>query len=196
MKITKKYILLTITLATLISHLLPLTTISAMPKRTPYTLSNHHSKTNKGQNNKNKNNRRPKRTKRAYAMTQPQANILLLNAAYHSNIQALRIALQHGAELNTVNAYGDTALHIAVTQKNYTLMHILLNTKAPINALDIQDFTPLTIAVANNDLTATKMLLIAGADSTIPTIFNLTPLDYARGTLGKILSRKSSSQRS
>ncbi len=87
----------------------------------------------------------------------------LLRAAYEGQIKALRTALKE-TPVDVRNAKGQTALHLAVSQKQQKAAQALLKAGADVNARGMRGSTPLMEAVRVRDLPMVQTLLKAGAD--------------------------------
>ena len=93
-----------------------------------------------------------------------------------SYLEAATLTLELGADLNAVNAAGDTALHIAVLRGSTVFVQLLVDRGANVNVKNKNGWTPLTIAegVSVNDYAPSpdvvEVLRKAGADPTPPGI--------------------------
>ena len=81
----------------------------------------------------------------------------LLTAAKHDNIKAARYLIQHGAEVNQVDAEGITPLLHACKVNNLHMVDLLLHWNADLNIG--QDETPLTVACRIGNLDIVNRLL-------------------------------------
>ncbi|KAK9870480.1 hypothetical protein WA026_008038 [Henosepilachna vigintioctopunctata] len=67
------------------------------------------------------------------------------------NSEIVNILLEYGADLNCLDRYGLTPLHIAAKAAGRQMISCLLNLGADINAMDWNNRTPLSIAVSLSD---------------------------------------------
>lgn len=89
---------------------------------------------------------------------------------------------QRGFDLNTVDAYGRTALHMALRDSAPKVAEYLIgNTTVQVEVRTPQDESPLMFAVLKGQLTLAKALLARGADVNKP---GWTPLHYAAAYAG------------
>ena len=105
----------------------------------------------------------------------------LFVAAYKGDADLVREILATSPDKDVRNTFGDTALHVAIFQKNLSVVKLLLDYGFDPNARAIQNgYTPLHNAVAANNAAAAKLLLQYRADKSIKNLDGLTPLDMAR----------------
>ncbi|KAK4233505.1 ankyrin repeat-containing domain protein [Achaetomium macrosporum] len=90
---------------------------------------------------------------------------LLRIAVEHARLPIIPILLDHGADIETLDSSGRTALHQAVGCNDVTLSKLLLNWGANPHA---DREVPLYQAVMNGDVEVVKLLLQHGADTGIP----------------------------
>ena len=112
------------------------------------------------------------------AMYPPNA---ILNASYMGDEEVVRDILAAGIDKNIRDDFGDTALHVAIFQKNVTIVKLLLDYGFDPNAIAASNGnTPLHNAVAANNLAAARLLIQYGANKNIKALNGQTPLDMAR----------------
>jgi len=105
----------------------------------------------------------------------------ILNASYCGDEETVRDILACGTDKNVRDDFGDTALHVAIYQKNLMIIKLLLDYGFDPNAKTTKNGnTPLHNAVAVNNLGAARLLLQYGANRNIRALDGLTPLDRAR----------------
>ncbi|GAV20288.1 ankyrin repeat domain-containing protein [Mariprofundus micogutta] len=88
-----------------------------------------------------------------------------LDAAARCDEESLRHLLKLGADINTVDANKNTALHHATKQAHIAIMHFLIENGADLNAQNDRSSTPLHLTEKNID--TIRILLEAGADPNI-----------------------------
>ena len=98
----------------------------------------------------------------------------LLHASLRGNLEIVKLLISNGADVNHKNAFGRTALMIAIAQIAYEfdedgerweeIIKELLDAGAEPNATDTYDMTALMIAAEDGLTDVVKMLLNAGAD--------------------------------
>src|SRR5262252_7257491 len=108
----------------------------------------------------------------------------------HSKVEKL---LSQGADVNTADSEGTTALMHSVIESDVKMMKLLIDHRADVNAKNAADSTALMYAATN--LAKTKLLLDAGADAKAKTKRGITPISVAVTTFGstpvlKLLTNK------
>jgi ankyrin repeat protein len=78
-----------------------------------------------------------------------------------------KIIIDNGADLNTQDRNGNTALHYCVYYRNYKLMELLVKEGANINIQDNNGNTPLQLSVMRKYNNFSDFLIKNGADKTI-----------------------------
>ncbi|XP_044728090.1 putative ankyrin repeat protein RF_0381 isoform X1 [Chrysoperla carnea] len=89
---------------------------------------------------------------------------LLHSAAMGESPEIVELLLQHNADVNVKNRYGQTPLYKAIEYDRLEIIELLLKHKADINAEDEDRITPLFYAIQNKKLKITKLLLDNGAN--------------------------------
>ena len=97
----------------------------------------------------------------------------------HSSVQKL---LRGGADVNTTDAEGTTALMHSVIESDARMMKLLIDNGADINAKNTSDSTALMYASIN--LAKTRLLLDAGADVKVRSKRGATAMSVAATTFG------------
>jgi ankyrin repeat protein len=97
----------------------------------------------------------------------------------HSRVEKL---LSQGADVNTADSEGTTALMHSVIESDVKMMKLLIDHRADVNAKNAADSTALMYAATN--LAKTKLLLDAGADAKAKTKRGITPISVAVTTFG------------
>jgi ankyrin repeat protein len=110
----------------------------------------------------------------------PAGAAAFVEAAMNGNRDAVRALLKEGADVNTTQADGMTALHWAAQKGDVELAKVLLYASANLKATTrIGGYTPLLIASKNGDAAMIDTLTQAGADVDAPTMNGTTPLMLA-----------------
>ena len=105
----------------------------------------------------------------------------ILNASYMGDEELVRDILASGIDKNLRDNFGDTALHVAIFQKNIMIIKLLLDYGFDPNAIVISNGnTPLHNAVASNNIAAARLLIQYGANKNIRAKNGQTPLEKAR----------------
>ena len=108
----------------------------------------------------------------------PQA---ILVASYCGDTEAVREILATCPDKDVRDEFGDTALHVAMFQKNILVVKLLLDYGFDVNAKATKNgYTPLHNAVSANNTEFARLLLQYGARKNIRGLDGLTPLDKAR----------------
>jgi uncharacterized protein len=89
----------------------------------------------------------------------------LADAAEHRNRALVRELLAKGADVNTAQVDGMTALHWAVNNDDAETAGLLVQSRANANATNRYGVPPLSIACMNGNATLVRLLLDAGADA-------------------------------
>lgn len=104
----------------------------------------------------------------------------LHQAAREGDLDAVRHALRHSADINARDQQGRSALHLAAGGGHDELTSILIGEfGADVNARDLNGQTALHHAAAAGHKQTVATLLAKGADLTIQDQFGRTPLDLA-----------------
>jgi ankyrin repeat protein len=106
---------------------------------------------------------------------------LLLDAVTRSNVDAVRLLLGLGADLDPVSSEGNTPLVVAASRYNYDIAKLLLEAGADPNLRGNKGMTALRWAVTNpsGDFRLVRLLLEHGADPWIKTDAGGTAVTYA-----------------
>ncbi len=104
-------------------------------------------------------------------------------AVRSGDVDRVRILLDAGADVNTLDEHGQTALMNAVYWGNLDIARLLIENGAELNHTAKYHLTALFLAVIANRPQLLQLLVDAGAERNIRGSkgqFNLTPLEYAR----------------
>jgi ankyrin repeat protein len=99
-----------------------------------------------------------------------EQQIAWFDAAKAGDEESLKLALESGFDVNTVDELKNTALHYAASKAHLNVMHLLIENGAGLNLTNDRLSTPLHLTEKNMD--AIRILLEAGADP------NLTDADH------------------
>src|SRR4051812_34584217 len=110
----------------------------------------------------------------------PAGAAAFVDAAMNGNRDAVRALLKDGADVNTAQADGMTALHWAAQKGDVDLAKVLLYASANVRATTrIGGYTPLLIASRNGDAAMIQALVDGGADPNNATTNGTTALMFA-----------------
>lgn len=113
----------------------------------------------------------------ARLVMQKTANYTLLCASEENDFEAVQRALAQGAQVNTYDPYGKTALMHAVINNNIAIATLLLENRAAINQQDNAGNTALHIALLNNNTDMATLLIGYNPNMNITNKNGLTPLN-------------------
>ncbi len=100
-------------------------------------------------------------------------------AAWHGQMQAVRVLLEAGANANAKGECKETPLHYATMKGHTKVVKILLKAGAEVNAKSGWGHTPLHLAASRGKAEMVKMLLEAGAEVNARIYNDQTPLHVA-----------------
>jgi len=110
--------------------------------------------------------------------SEPEHNALT-EAAELGNKDYVKKLIKQGADINSVDANGNTALMNAAKSGNQDILNYLVEKGADLNMVDAHGRTALHYAAKNGFADITKTLVKAGADTTITDIYGMTALKEA-----------------
>lgn len=119
-------------------------------------------------------------------MSQPQVDEALFSACESGGVEAVRLLLDAGADVNAREGFGNThlhvfgwsPLHVACKYGCTPIAQLLLDNSADVNALGEASETPLHVACLNGHLDLVRLLLEKGADVNARDVHDWTPLHY------------------
>lgn len=79
-------------------------------------------------------------------------------------LQILEVLIDNGANINTLNQWGDAPIHLAVSGDRARVVEMLLHRGADTNLKNGSGDTPLIVAVEANDIGVATLLIQGGAD--------------------------------
>ena len=101
-------------------------------------------------------------------------------ACANNHIECVRLLLQHGADANKADNYGDIPLHAAAYAGDHTkCVRLLLQHGANVNKADVHNLTPLHTACAKDHIECARLLLQHGANVNKADNCGKTPLHIA-----------------
>jgi ankyrin len=103
----------------------------------------------------------------------------LVDAARNADRDALRALLQQGANVNSADADGTTALHWASYRDDVETANLLIRAGAKVNAANDLGATPLWTASLNGSAAMVQRLLEAGANPNAALLAGETPVMVA-----------------
>src|ERR1041385_4937381 len=106
----------------------------------------------------------------------------LLTAIRNGDRAQVQKLLAGGADVNTADKDGTTALMHSVLESDPRMMKLLIDRGADVNAKNSQGSTALMYAATN--LAKARVLLDAGADTKVKSRSNATPMSVAVTTFG------------
>ena len=110
----------------------------------------------------------------------PAPDVPVADAAMRGDVEAVRTLIDQGADVNTAQGDGMTALHWAAARDQAVLVDLLVTAGADLQATTrVGSYTPLHVTGRNGGAAAVKALLAAGADVHIVTGTGVTALHLA-----------------
>ena len=106
------------------------------------------------------------------------ANTGLMKAAHHGYTDIAELLLENGANLETKDSMGMTALSYGVSAKRYDIVEFLLNVGANPNNINKGGYTPLASALLHGNEKISRLLIERGANLNNKDNKGNTPLMY------------------
>ena len=110
---------------------------------------------------------------------QGKKNEELFTAITKEDLEAVKKAIESGADVNAIGGYGRTPLFVAARNGNLGIVRLLLEHGADVNAANKYGRTPLYVASQGDNLEVVKELLKHGADVNAADKYGSTPLHIA-----------------
>ena len=107
-------------------------------------------------------------------------NTPLTSAARYDRVEVVRLLLEGGANVESVNANRSTALHQAAINGRLDVCRLLLDWGAKVDPLDEWKQNPLQSASSRGHLSVVKLLVERGADVSLRNKYGNTASDVAR----------------
>lgn len=85
-------------------------------------------------------------------------NKIFLRTIDKGNVELIKYCIQHGADVDAQNEYGESSLHLAASENQIAIVQYLLKNGANIHAVDNNGNTPLKIAVEKGNTEIQKLL--------------------------------------
>ncbi len=116
----------------------------------------------------------------AVAGAMPSPDSPVADAAERGDVAAVRALLRDGADVNTAQSDGMTALHWAATRNDVEIAGILLYAGATHRATTrLGGYTPLHLAGRSGSADVAELILEAGADPNVFTTTGVTAMHFA-----------------
>lgn len=103
-------------------------------------------------------------------------NQSLVEGAKNQDISAVRVLLKEGADVNTAQGDGSTALHWAAHWDDLLMADLLMRAGAKVNLVDDLGVTPLYLACVNGSVAMVNKLLEARANPNLAALTGVSPL--------------------
>lgn len=113
-------------------------------------------------------------------MSLHQKNISLLRYSAIGDSVKVKKILDRGADVNAINNYGDTPLHLAIKNEHLDIATLLINRGANINAAGELDDTPLHVSIYKGKKELSDLLLQKGANESLINRYGLRPCEMQR----------------
>ncbi len=93
----------------------------------------------------------------------------------------LKLLIEKGADINTIDCLGNTALHLAVQKSNNTEMvkYLIEQAKLDVNAINLENQTALHLVSYQGYMPVVEYLIENGALVDVRDKYNVTPLHIA-----------------
>lgn len=111
---------------------------------------------------------------------QPSTSPLFWAIGMMNKTDMIQALLARGVDVNAVNNWGETLLHVAVQHGNLALVKLLLTFNPDVGKQPKGYRSPLHSAVRGNRIEIARLLLAHNADRLAPDVAGLIPLPYVR----------------
>ncbi|MDB4797386.1 ankyrin repeat domain-containing protein, partial [bacterium] len=95
------------------------------------------------------------------------------------NIEAVKLGLEEGANVNVKDKWGQTLLHHAANEDRKEIVELLIAAGADVKAKDEDGVTPLHFTAANRRKEVAELLIVKGANVNAENDDGDTPVDWA-----------------
>ncbi|MHA2072722.1 MAG: ankyrin repeat domain-containing protein, partial [Candidatus Thorarchaeota archaeon] len=109
------------------------------------------------------------------------ADSRLQEAAHDGNFEDVRLAIENGADVETIDGRGMKAIHWAALRGHKDIVEILLEKGADVNGKNTAEWTPIMHASMEGHIEIVKLLLKKGAKVNAQTYVDGTALMFASG---------------
>ena len=110
----------------------------------------------------------------------------LCRAADSGHVEVLQFLLENGAEVNSVNSFGESALAIA-SRGQYHSASKLIAHGAKMNTMDNREYSPLQISLLRDQIDIATLLILHGADLHTDSKVTDSPLKLAISTSNPVI---------
>jgi hypothetical protein len=106
-------------------------------------------------------------------------SIDLIDAAVSGDVTEVRRMVAAGADVNELNEYGNSALHLIALGGTVEMVKALVELGADKNALGVGGGTPLHVAAMGGKVETVKLLAQLGAEPGVKNVHEETPLQMS-----------------
>lgn len=99
-------------------------------------------------------------------LRRPKRNGRLHIAAYSNSVEAARLLIKHGEDIDSRNGVGDTPLHVAARYNAWETADLLISCGAQIRIQNDNSKTPMDIALSCGNYNLAELLMLAMRQST------------------------------
>lgn len=106
----------------------------------------------------------------------------LLEAVMRAPVKTVQLLLEHGADPNAADSWGETALHLLArgpAERADAIVPLLALHSADFERRDLRDYTPLHEAAADGNLSMVRTYVARDLDLSAVSATGVTPLDLA-----------------
>jgi ankyrin repeat protein len=95
----------------------------------------------------------------------------LMRASYRGHAETIKLLLNRGADMTTVNKFGQTSLYIASSQGHIEVVRLLLDKRVNPNSSNRRGWTPLRAAIRNGHYEIATLLRQNNAEEVVASFF-------------------------